>query len=136
MLCYTLNTEAEKRQFAEVRKTEIVLVDPDLWEQRRLQELLCQLYGPQNIRCFVDPLLAVKYGANNHVDALYAVTSMKRLSGFELGKLLRGMQPDIALNFIADSEQERTDAMRMMADSCVLRPVTADSLRHAAESEW
>ena len=78
----------------------------------------------------------MKYGANNHVDALYTVTSMKRLNGFELGKLLRGLQPGITLNFIADNEQERTDAMRMMADSCVLRPVTVDSLRCAAESEW
>lgn len=113
-----------------------MLVDPDLEEQKRLQKLLCQFYGPLTVRCFADPLLAVKYSANNHVDALYAVTSMKRLNGFELGRLVRGFQPNIKLNFIADDEQEKTDAMRMLADSCILRPVTADSLRRAAESEW
>lgn len=117
-------------------ETEIVVVDPDPGEQARLRELLFELYGPQNVRCFADPLLAVKYSANNPVDALYAVTHMKRLGGFELGKLLRGLQPGIALNFIADSEQERTDAMRILADSCVLRPITAEALRRAAENDW
>jgi two-component SAPR family response regulator len=132
----TIETENAKECFVEVRTTEIVLVDPDVAEQKKLQELLCQLYGPLNVRCFVDPLLAVKYSANNHVDALYAVTTMKRLSGFELGRLMRDLQPDIALNFIADSEQERIDAMRMLADSCILRPITAESLRRAAENDW
>lgn len=111
-------------------------MDPDVQEQQRLQELLCQIYGTLTVRCFADPLLAVKYAANNHVDTLYSVTNMKRLSGFELGRLLRGLQPEITLNFIADNEQERTDAMRMLADSCILRPVTAEAIQHAAEYEW
>ena len=115
---------------------DIIVVDPDLAEQKKLIELLCQLYGPLNVRGFADPLLAVKYGANNHIDALYAVTGMKRLSGFELGKLLRDLQPKIQLNFIADDEREREDAMRIMADSCILRPLTAEAIRRAAEEEW
>lgn len=109
----------------------IVVTDPDLDEQEVLLGLLRQLYASASVICFADPLLAVKYGANNPVDMLYTVTDMKRLNGFELGKMLRSFRPGIQLHFIADTEQERTDAMRLMAESCILRPVTAETLRRA-----
>lgn len=84
-----------------------------------------------SVICFADPLLAVKYGVNNLMDVLYTVTDMKRLNGFEFGKMLGSFRPDTRLHFIADTEQERTDAMRLMAENCILRPVTAEALRRA-----
>lgn len=106
----------------------VVIVDPDQKEQGVLRKLLADVYHPENIQIFIDPLMAIKYGANNPVDVLYAATDMKRVNGFELGKILRNFNPDIELNFISDTEQERIDAMRIMAESCILRPVTAESI--------
>lgn len=114
----------------------IVIADPDLEEQRLLSELLHKQYGGVNVTCFTDPLMAVKFGANNFIDALYTVPSMKRLSGFELGKLLRSLQPDLRLLFIADDDRQRTDAMRILADGYLVRPLTAEKLRQTDDTEW
>ena len=115
---------------------DIMLVDPDPAEQALLKDALHQLYNPLNLVSFSDPLLAVKYAVSNHVDALYAVSRMKRMSGFELGRFLRNFQPDIHLHLIVDSEQEKVDAMRFMADNCILRPVTPEALRQAENEDW
>ncbi len=120
----------------EVEDTNIVVADPNMEEQKLLLALLRRRGGTANITCFSDPLLAVKYGANNPVDALYTVADMKRLSGFELAKLLRSFSPGMRMHFIADTEQERIDAMRLMAEGCVLRPITADKLELAENAEW
>jgi len=114
----------------------ILVVDPDWRERQRLSVLLCQLYDEAEVNSFNDPLMAVKYGANNHVDALYTVSSMKRLSGFELAKMLRELHPQIGLHFIADDDGGKRDAMRIMADSYITRPVTAEALRLAEAAEW
>ena len=114
----------------------ILAVDPDPAELAVLTESIKEIRADAVVVAFADPLMAVKYGANNPVDAVYTAAAMRRLSGFELVKLLRGFNPDIMSNFIADTEAERTDAMRLMAESCILRPVTADAIRRAAEEEW
>jgi len=113
----------------------ILVIDPDAAELAVLTESLRTAYGEALIEPFRDPLMAVKYGANHPVDAVYTAANMRRLSGFELVKLLRNFNPGIASHFIVDTEAERTDAMRLMADSCIFRPVTADAIRRAAEEE-
>lgn len=118
----------------EVRKADILLADPDPDEQATLQRLLCQRYDPILLVCFSDPLLAVKYGANNHLDAVYTAVRMKRLSGYELGRLLRSFHPEIKLHFIADTKAEYAEAMRLLADSCILRPVTEIAFRTGIEA--
>lgn len=113
-----------------------MIVDPNLDEREQLVRLLGRQYAAASFADFEDPLLAVKYGANNVVDALYTVTGMKRLNGFELARMLRSFSPAVRLHFIADTEQEKTDAMRLMAEGCVLRPVTADKLKLTESAEW
>ena len=116
--------------------TNIVVADPNGSEQKLLADYLQEHCASARIACFTDPLLAVKYGANHPVDRLYTVTDMKRLNGFELARMLRGFSPRMQLHFIADTEQEKTDAMRLMAESCILRPVTAVKLELAEQPEW
>jgi len=113
-----------------------MVVDPDTAEQQSLSILLSRLFSGATVVCFSDPLMAVKFGANNPVDALYTAASMKRLSGFELGKMLRGLQPKMELHLIADDDRGRRDAMRIMADSYITRPVTADAIRLAEAADW
>ena len=111
----------------------IVVTDPDPAEQELLRELLRGQYARDNVLCFSDPLLAVKFAAGNPVDVLYTVTDMKRLNGFELAKMLRSFAPGLKLCFVADTERERTDAMRLMAESCILRPVTREAFLQAQD---
>jgi two-component SAPR family response regulator len=114
----------------------VLIVDPDQTERKTLCEFLTDIYHLEDIQSFTDPLMAIKYSANTTVDVLYTVTTMNRVNGFELGKILRNFNPDIRLNFIADVEQERTDAMRLMAERCILRPVTSESLSPAEQDDW
>lgn len=114
----------------------IVVVDPDRSEQADLANILSRKYRSASVQCFRDPLLAVKFGANNNVDALYTVSRMKRLSGLELGRLMRQLYPEIALTLIADDDSGRNEAMRSMADGYVTRPVTEEALLLAENEEW
>lgn len=113
----------------------ILAVDPDPAELAVLTESIKEIRADAVVVAFADPLMAVKYGANNPVDAVYTATDMRRLSGFELVRLMRGFQPDIRFHFIAESEAEKIDVMRIQAESCIIRPVTADALRRAAAEE-
>lgn len=78
--------------------------------------------------------MAVKYGANTPVDIVYTVATMRRLNGFEMMRLLRGFHEETSFHIIADNEAEKTEAMRLMASSCILRPISTEALRRAAEN--
>ena len=110
-----------------------MIVDPDSRERAQLAELLKQQYAPAAIKCFADPLMAIQYGAGSEVNALYVPVVMKRFSGFELGRVLRRLHPQIALHFIGDNAQERTDAMCLMVESFLLRPLTEEGIQQSEE---
>lgn len=114
----------------------IVVVDPDQREQTQLAEILNRRYATAAVQCFRDPLLALKYGAGNWVDALYTVSQMKRLSGLELGKLMRELYPQVLLTLIADNDSGRQEAMRGLADIYVTRPLTEEALARAENEDW
>ena len=114
----------------------IVIVDPDQEEERLLADVLGRHYDAAKVHCFNDPLMALKFCTYNSVDCLYTTVSMKRLNGFELGKMLRQQQPKMELHLIADDERAKKDAMRIMADSYITRPVTADAIRLAEAADW
>lgn len=114
----------------------ILVVDPDTEERRKITDILGEINDTAEISGFGDPLMAVKYSVSHRVDTLYTVSSMNRLSGFELGKLLRGMHPEIELYFIGDDDRGKQDAMRIMADSYIKRPVTTEAFRLAEAAEW
>jgi DNA-binding response OmpR family regulator len=114
----------------------IVAVDPVPEELFELADSIRNVHKGATVESFADPLAAVKYAYQNQVDALYTVTAMKRLSGFELGKLLRARSPGIQLNFIGEDENEKIDAMRILANSYIIKPVTADALRLAEAADW
>lgn len=114
----------------------IVAVDPVPEELLELTDSISKVHEGAIVEGFGDPLLAVKYAYGTKVDALYTVTAMKRMSGFELGKLLRVHDQRIQLHFIGNSEREKIDAMRLMADSYITRPVTAEALRLAEAADW
>ena len=114
----------------------VIAVDPNPGELEALGKLLTGRYAGGTVTCFSDPLMAVKYGANHPVDALYTVTAMNRLNGFELSRLLRELRPGIKLHFIATDDREKRDVMRILGDSVIKRPVTEESIRLAEEADW
>lgn len=111
----------------------VLAVDPDPEELKRLTECIREIHGNALVEPFGDPLMAVKYGVNNPVDAVYTVTAMRRLNGFEMMQILHSFQGEIAFHFIAGSEAEKIEALRLAADSCIFRPISAEAFRRAAE---
>ncbi len=72
--------------------------DPNALEARAAS--LRKTRPGSRVLAFTDPLLAVKYGYNNPVDAVYAKTVMRGLGGDDVARLLRRIHPNIRVELL------------------------------------
>ncbi len=109
----------------------ILAIDPDLKDLKILTKCLMHLYPEDNVLSYSDPLLAFKYGFNHPVEVVYTVVTMKRLDGVSLAKMLQDNHPGILVNLISSDESHRCDAMEIMANTYLIKPVSEQNIRQA-----
>lgn len=133
---FTMGFRRKKRvlQSRGVMTMTIISVDPRPDKLEHLTSCIAANHPEAKICSFTDPLLAYKFGAGTPVDSVYTYIDMKRLTGFELSKMLRRLYPQILTNFICQSDCFRRDAMNLAAHTYLVEPLTAEKMR-AAEVE-
>lgn len=106
----------------------ILTVDPNSKDLNHLTNCLSLLHPGDKVRSYSDPMLAYQYAFNHKVEAVYAAVNMKRLDGLTLAKMLREDQPDMRIYLVAKDNAHRVDAIRVMADGYLVKPVTATTI--------
>ena len=106
----------------------ILTVDPNSKDLNHLTNCLSELHPGDKVLPYSDPMLAYHYAFNHKVEAVYAVVGMKRLDGLTLAKMLREDQPDMQIYLVAKDNAYRVDAIRVMADGYLVKPVTTASI--------
>ncbi len=77
-----------------------IVIDQDLKALYQLMRCLEEEYPESEIEPFFDPMLAVKYAYNHSVDAVFTELNMKRLDGFEVKRLIQGVQAKTMFYYI------------------------------------
>lgn len=106
----------------------ILAVDNDQCSLDALRSCLCKLFPGDTVAAFTDPMLAGKYAFNHSIRAVFTETEMKPVDGFALIKVIRKQCPGISVHFVTGHPDFERDAMRLMADSFIIKPVTLDKL--------
>lgn len=115
--------------------TRILAVSPNEETLREITEMVGEVYAGSVVFAFSDPMLAVQHAYNNPVDVVYTEVEMKRLTGFDVLRLLRKRAPRLPVHFVCESDAYETDALRATADSYLVRPLTMDKVHHARTQE-
>lgn len=115
----------------------ILAVDGDARELEHLRKCMEELSPNFELVTFIDPMLAVKYMVNNRggIDAVFTALLMKHMNGIDFIKYTHNAAPG-ALVFVTtqtDTWEIRELARRGGANGCLLKPLTAESIRLAME---
>ena len=78
----------------------ILVIDNDPQALETLAATLREREPGSRVLAFTDPLLAVKYGYNNPVDAVYAKAVMRGLDGSDVARLLRNVHPKLRVELL------------------------------------
>ena len=127
--------QREKRRAEEAGALKVVAVDPDPKELLLLADGIRMSGRNISVESFGDPLAAVKFIYANHVDAVYAVPRMNRMSGLQLAVLLHRRFPNMLFSFVVDGAADCTEELRALADGFIFRPIHRKSCVFAASEE-
>ena len=107
----------------------IAVVDPD--KKALHNEIKCvkDVFLGCEVVMFVEPGAAQKYLEDNAVDVLLTQVPMLHMSGIQLGRRLREVQPGAKLVYMADDDTYCRQALEEQTDGYLVKPVTAEGIR-------
>src|SRR5574344_1429530 len=112
-----------------VMKMIIVLVSNDIKEMDFLSLLFKEALPEGECLQFVDPMLSLKYIANNPADLVLAAERMRPANGIELLRNIRKIIPELPVVIVAEDDTMRERAEKLAVDGYWEKPVTAQQLQ-------
>lgn len=107
----------------------IAVVDPDKKALKNEIKAVRDVFFGCEVVMFVDPKAAQRYLENEAVDALFTQVSMLNMSGIQLGRKLRQVQPGARLVYMADDDTYCRQALKEKTDGYLIKPITAEKIR-------
>lgn len=89
---------------------DIMCVDDEKSSLVNLKYDLGNMMDEKNIIVFTNPLEALEYAKENKVDLAFLDVDMPELSGIDLAKELKKIQPDIKVVFISGDMKNRKES--------------------------
>lgn len=120
----------------------IIAIDDEFPALNLLLEALKEARPEANITGFSDPDELVEYVRNNQVDVACLDIQIYDVTGIEIAKIIKELQPRINVIFVTAYGEYVTDAMKMHASGYLRKPITTqdilrelDDLRYEIEDE-
>lgn len=111
----------------------IILVDDEPPVLEKLQYLCATLPGIEAVGAFTDPAQALACVRQQAVDFAFLDISMPGMSGLELLRALRQVQPNLQAAFVTAHDQYALDAFRADACGYILKPFAGEEVRHTLD---
>lgn len=111
----------------------IALVDSDFQALRQASETVAQLCPNDDVLQFFFSLEAYMYLKSHRIDVLITECVLPGFDGFELMERALREQPWVRVVFLTERTELAAEAMRRKADDFLVKPVTAQKLRHALD---
>ena len=87
----------------------------------------------EDLELFLDGESALRWAENNPVDTAFLDMEMAQMSGIELAKRLRQMDPDIRIIFVTAFTQYALEAFGVDALGYILKPYTREEIKKELE---
>lgn len=98
-----------------------------------LEKAICKAIPDCTLACFPSPSKALKYAAENKVDAAFLDIEMGGMNGLELAKKLKDIYSRTNIVFITGYSEYATAAFSVSASDYVLKPVSDTAVTEAME---
>lgn len=109
----------------------LLLVDDELIALEELQEALLQIQPGADIRCFDNSKKALECAGEEEFDIAFLDIEMPELSGLELAKRLKVIQPGLNIVFVTAYSEYALDAFSLYASGYLLKPVQTSHVKEA-----
>jgi len=112
----------------------IIAIDDEPLALSMLERELRAALPKAEVTAFTDSDDALEYAAGNVLDVAFLDIQMGASNGVEVAKSLKNLYPDINIVFCTGYAEYMGDAFRIRASDYLLKPVSAEKIRHAIES--
>ena len=112
----------------------IIAVDDEYLPLTDLEYAIKKAVPEARLKCFENSMEAFNYAGKNHIDVAYLDINMPEMSGIELAKKLKELQPKINIIFTTGYDEYALEAFSLKASDYLMKPVgtqeIADSIKH------
>ena len=112
----------------------IIAVDDENLVLSMLEKELHAALPSAEVAVFADPDDAMDYVRTNDIDIAFLDIQLGTMSGIELAKEIKKLQPYVNIVFCTGYAEYMADAFQLRASDYLLKPVTAEKIRHAIDS--
>ena len=106
----------------------ILLVDDEPLQLTRLSKTVKNVVPAADIISYTNPVLALKENKKEKIDIAFLDINMPELSGIQLAKSLKAINPKINIVFITAYDKYALEAMKLRASGFVNKPVDEDKI--------
>lgn len=106
----------------------IVAIDDEYPALNLLLEAIKEARPQAEVNGFSDPDELIEYVKNNQVDIACLDIQIYDITGIELAKIIKQMQPRVNIIFVTAYGEYVTDAMKMHASGYLRKPITAKDI--------
>ena len=107
---------------------QIIIVDDEPLILRGEASIVQRILPDAGIHAFSSSLEAKRYAETNRVDVALLDIQMPVITGVELARMLKRMQPDINIIFVTAYDHFYADAMQMHASGYLVKPLREEQL--------
>ncbi len=107
----------------------ILLVDDEELQLLRLKNAVEKVLPTERILCYTNPLKAFEENKNVKVDVAFLDIEMPVLSGLQLAKKLKSVNPTVNVIFVTAYPQYAVNAYELRASGYITKPATADKIK-------
>ena len=108
----------------------IFVVDDESLAMQHIKEMTHKCCPEAEVLAFQDGVAALKEAEQAAPDIGLLDIEMSRMTGLDLARKLKKLNPYVNLIFITDHQKYMQDAFRIHASGYLLKPVTLDNLRN------
>jgi len=106
----------------------IIAVDDEFLSRMDIEWAIRNAVPEAELLCFEDPVAALDFVRENHVDVAYLDIRMPEMSGLELAEKIREISPKTNIIFSTGYDEYAYDAFSVQASGYLLKPITKEAI--------
>lgn len=112
----------------------ILAADDEVLALEMLVEAIKEAQPQADIKDFTKPSLLLEYAKENKSDVAFLDIHMRGMTGVELAKKLKDLNPKINIIFVTSFDQYATNALELHASGYIMKPVTASRVKEELDN--
>ena len=112
----------------------ILAVDDETGALTALKQKIQVAVPDAQLTIFISPEEALEYAGNNQFDIAFLDIDMPQMSGIELAKRLKKVNPKVNIIFVSAYSQYGVDAFALYASGYLLKPISCEDIKKQLEN--